>query len=140
MSGLRRVFGAGSTPTSTIVRLVVVDVAAIMILILLGELRHGVDVLATPDRVLLTAVPFLLGWFVVAPLVGAYGNRALDNRRDCVPITLGAWLGGAGIGLVVRNTSYFLGSAPLSFALVMWALGSLTLVVARWIALPRLSG
>jgi hypothetical protein len=107
------------------------DAVAILLLVLAGELRHGVDVVANPTRVLVTAAPFLFGWFLVGGLVGAYADRVRAGGLALVRVTAGAWLGGAGVALTLRDSQYLTGSSPLSFALVMTGLGLVALLVAR---------
>lgn len=109
----------------------IADVAAILVLVLVGELRHSVDVVAHPEHVAATAAPFLFGWFLVGSLVGAYADRVRAGGLTQVRVTAGAWLGGAGVGLTLRGSQYLAGNAPLSFALVMSGLGVLALLVVR---------
>jgi hypothetical protein len=137
MNRVGRLFGVESVTTTAVGRLVAVDAVAILVLVLIGEIRHGVDVVGNPIRVVETAAPFLLGWFLVAVLVGAYGDRAFDDRAVGIVVGVGAWLGGAGIGLTLRGTPYVAGNAPLSFALVMAGFGTLAIAIGRTIAIPR---
>jgi len=59
------------------------DVAAIAVFVLLGELSHfsAAFVAANPGYVAGTALPFLLGWAVVAPPAGAYRGRRTGPLR-----------------------------------------------------------
>lgn len=138
MNAVARVLDAKSVPLSAVGGLAVADVATILFLIVLGELRHGIDVLGNPGRVLATAAPFLLGWFLVATLVGAYGDRAFAGGTRTVALTVGAWLGAAGVGLTLRGTRYLVGDAPLSFALVIAGLGALALGTVRLVFVSQL--
>ncbi|NHN40336.1 DUF3054 domain-containing protein [Halorubellus sp. JP-L1] len=138
MTGLARVLDAESVPLPAVGGLAAVDVLAILVLVLVGEIRHGVDVVGNPGQVLATAAPFLLGWVLVATLVGAYGDRAFAGGVDTLKLTAGAWIGGAGVGLTLRGTEYLAGNAPLSFALVMTGFGLLALCSVRLLAVTRL--
>ncbi|WP_323676998.1 DUF3054 domain-containing protein [Halorubellus sp. PRR65] len=138
MNALARVLDAESVPLPAVGSLAAADVATLLALVVAGELRHGVDVVGNPGQVLATAAPFLLGWFLVAALVGAYGDRAFAGGVDTLRLTVGAWLGGAGVGLTLRGTSYLAGDSPLSFALVMMGLGTLALGVVRPTVVSRL--
>lgn len=138
MNVLARTLDARSVGLSAVGKLAAVDVATLLALIVVGEIRHGIDVVGNPGQVLVTAAPFLLGWFLVAALVGAYGDRAFAGGLDTLKLTVGAWLGGAGIGLTLRGTSYLAGDSPLSFALVMMGLGSLALGVVRPFVVSRM--
>ena len=138
MNAVARALDANSVPLSSVGGLAVADVATILFLVVLGELRHGVDVLGNPGRVLATAGPFLVGWLVVATLVGAYDDRAFEGGPRTVQLAVGTWLGGAGIGLTLRGTRYFAGDSPLSFALVMAGLGAVALATVRLVFVTQL--
>ncbi|WP_227130845.1 DUF3054 domain-containing protein [Halorubellus salinus] len=139
MNVLARTLDARSVGLSAVGKLAVADVVTLLALVTVGEIRHGIDVVGNPGQVLVTAAPFLLGWVVVGALVGAYGDRAFAGGVDTVKLTVGAWLGGAGVGLTLRGTSYLAGDSPLSFALVMAGLGALALGVVRPLVVSRLS-
>ena len=138
MNALVRVLDAESVPLTAVGGLAAVDVLTLLALVVVGEIRHGVDVVSNPGQVLATAAPFLLGWFVVASLVGAYGDRAFAGGASTLAVTTGAWLGGAGVGLTLRGTEHLAGDSPLSFALVMAGLGTLALCGVRIVAVSRL--
>ncbi len=80
---------------------------------------------ALPD-VLGTAAPFLVGWFLVAPLVGAYRHSALGPVRSALPRTALAWAVAGPVGLLLRAALLRRG-IPLSFAIValLFNLGAL---------------
>lgn len=138
MNALARALDAESVPLPAVGVLAGVDVATVLVLVLLGEIRHGVDVVGNPTQVLVTAAPFLFGWLLVASLVGAYGDRAFVGGTRTFALTAGAWIGGAGVGLTLRGTQYLAGNAPLSFALVMTGLGVIALGTVRVFAVSRL--
>jgi hypothetical protein len=140
MNVLARALDAESVPLPTVGVLAGVDVATLLVLVIAGEIRHGIDVVANPGQVFVTAAPFLLGWFLVAALVGAYGDRAFAGGVDTLKLTAGAWVGGAGVGLTLRGTEYLAGNSPLSFALVMTGLGVVALGLVRVVAVSRLGG
>jgi hypothetical protein len=140
MNALARALDADSVPLPAVGTLAVADVLTMLVLVLVGEIRHGVDVVGNPGQVFVTAGPFLLGWFVVASLVGAYGDRAFDGGATTLKPTVGAWIGGAGVGLTLRGTQYVAGNSPLSFALVMTALGVLGLSAVRLLVVHLLAG
>jgi hypothetical protein len=127
--------GSAAVPVGTLLAL---DLLAILGFVVLGGLRHGVDPIARPGHVLLTAAPFVAGWLLVGGLVGAYADRARADVRHGVRVAVGAWTGGAGVGLTLRGTSLLPGDAPLSFAVVMAGLGALVVGCVRIGALQRL--
>jgi hypothetical protein len=139
MNALARVLDAESVSLPAVGSLAAADVATLLVLVTVGEIRHGVDVVGSPGQVLATAAPFLLGWFVVGALVGAYGDRAFAGGVDTLKLTVGAWVGGVVVGLTLRGTSYLAGDSPLSFALVMTGLGALALGVLRPLVVSQLT-
>jgi len=140
MAALADALDAESASLPAVGALATADAATILLLILVGEIRHDVDVLADPGRVLTTAAPFLLGWFVVAALVGAYGDRAFAGDARSLAVTVGAWIGAAGVGLTLRGTAVFPGDSPLSFALVITSLGAVALVAGRLLGVRVVAG
>ena len=88
-----------------------------------------------PLHALHVAVPFVFGWFVVAPLAGAYGG--FPSLRNEAFSLLGAWLVAALVGLGLRSTDMFPGSSPPAFGFVMVVVGGGSLLVWR-LGLSRL--
>lgn len=66
-------------------------------------------------NVVRVVAPFLLGWFAVAPFVGAY--QVSGDRRGFLLRSALAWLVGTAIGLLLRATLFGSGFNP-SFAAV----------------------
>lgn len=111
--------------------LVVGDAVVIVGFLLLGALRHGVNPLAQPLRVAGTVAPFLLGWLVAAPLVGAYAPRARRSVGTAAALGVVAWFPANLIGSALRATPYFHGNAPLAFVAVTFGVGAVFLGVWR---------
>ena len=115
------------------------DAAVIVAFLSLGAMRHNVNPIAQPLRIADTVAPFLLGWIVAAPLVGAYAPRARRSVRAGVGFAVVAWLAADLIGSALRATPYFHGNAPLSFVAVTFGVGAVFLAVWRAVA-TRLLG
>ena len=116
------------------------DVLVISLLLTVGVINHNsVDYLsADPVGWLLTLAPFLIGWVVVAPLVGAYSPGAAESAKAAIPLALRAWIPADLIGALLRWTPFFEGgSAPLVeyvvFALVTMAFGLVGLGAWRYL-------
>ncbi|WP_256300489.1 DUF3054 domain-containing protein [Haloarchaeobius salinus] len=135
---LRTVAAGGSTAGDRL-RVVVADVVVLCALIVAGELRHQINPVEQPLVLAETAVPFLLGWAVVATLVGAYGERALADRIWSVRTAVGGWLGAVAIGAILRGSPYFAGAIPWTFLAVMAGLGTVALALVRFVAVTLLS-
>ncbi|QLG62524.1 DUF3054 domain-containing protein [Halorarum salinum] len=130
---LDRRVDAGALP------LVLGDVLVILAFIYAGSTRHqsvafppaGAQDLVT---LLVIAAPFLVGWAIAAPLVGAYSAGAVESAKASVPLTIRSWIPAAVIGLALRATPWVEGGVALAFALVMLVVGSVSLAVWRVVA------
>ncbi|ELK52632.1 MULTISPECIES: DUF3054 domain-containing protein [Haloferax] len=109
------------------------DVLAIFLLVTVGVIQHnGVSYLsADPVGWVLTAVPFLIGWLVTAPLLGAYSPGAAESAKSAVPLGVRSWLAATVVGMAIRWTPLFEGGVELTFVAVMLVLGSVALGVWR---------
>lgn len=109
------------------------DFAVLAVVFATGTVRHhGLGVLTTdPVYVLSTIAPFLLGWAVAAPLLGAYASSAIGSYRARVSSALGAWVIADAIALALRATPYLHGGVAPSFVLVTLAFGAVGLVLWR---------
>lgn len=112
-------------------RLALGDLLVLVGFIVAGELRHGVNPVESPLVVADTLAPFLLGWVAAALAVGAYARGATRTVGTAALRAAGAWVAAAAIGLALRSTALFHGSAPLSFALVVTGVGVVSFVAWR---------
>ncbi len=98
--------------------LVIGDAAALMIFAAIGRASHGEEAgLTALAQIAETAAPFIIGWFAVAPLIGAYRADVTGAPSRMLARTaltwLIAWPVGLGLRALIRQTTI-----PLSFALV----------------------
>lgn len=115
--------------------LAVGDVVALSAILTVGVVQHnGVDYLTTFTVAwLLTLVPFLIGWAIAGPLIGAYSAGAAESAKAAVPLAVRGWVLAAVIGLGLRWTPLFEGGVVLVFALVTLVTGAVALGVWRWL-------
>jgi hypothetical protein len=115
--------------------LAVVDLLALSAVLTYGVINHnGVDYLTTATGGwLLTLVPFLLGWAVASPLVGAYSAGAAESAKAAVPLALRAWVPAAAIGFVLRASPLFSGGFQPIFGVVVFVAGGVALAGLRWL-------
>lgn len=104
------------------------DLLAISVFVIVGELSHGVDPVAQWAFVLDATIPFLLGWLVAGPLLGAYSLWSLQDPLRAAVAVVPAWLVADGIGQLIRDSDAFHGSADPVFFLVAAAVGGLLLI------------
>lgn len=102
---------------------------AIITLQLSGGLRsHGVDPLASPAYTTETVAPFLLGWLLVAPLLGVYTARVRESFAETLLSVGLAWIVAALAGIGLRATPWLQGGAPAAFVAVTIGVGLATLL------------
>ncbi|WP_137283401.1 DUF3054 domain-containing protein [Halorussus salinisoli] len=114
-------------------RLALGDLLVLASFLTAGSLSHGYDPITMPGRVAGTIAPFLVGWVVAALVVGAYAPGATRTVQTAVTRVTGTWVLASAIGLALRSTAFFHGDAPLSFALVVTGIG--TVSFSAWRAL-----
>ncbi|MCS6940730.1 MAG: DUF3054 domain-containing protein [Roseiflexaceae bacterium] len=100
------------------VLLVIGDALALLIFAAIGRASHGEEAgLTALAQVAETAAPFIIGWFAVAPLIGAYRADVAGAPPRMLARTaltwLIAWPVGLGLRALIRQTTI-----PVSFALV----------------------
>lgn len=115
--------------------LAVGDVIVILGLLTFGALQHNTTTYLAENPVYLLGVfaPFLIGWVVVAPLVGAYAPGAVESAKASVPLVIRSWIPAAIVGLLLRAGGLFHGGAALTFAAVMIVTGSVALGIWRYL-------
>lgn len=106
------------------------DALALFIFAALGRASHGEEAGFTAiAQVAETAAPFILGWFAVAPVTGAYhaGRTATPSHMlaRTVLTWLIAWPIGLGLRALIRQTAI-----PVSFALVTFI--TVLAIMALW--------
>ncbi|WP_435129299.1 DUF3054 domain-containing protein [Halobaculum sp. D14] len=119
--------------------LAVGDLLVIVAFIYVGTVTHGETSFPpagaqTVGTVLAVAAPFLVGWVVCAPLIGAYSAGAAESPKASVPLAVRSWIPAAVVGLALRATPWVGGGVAVTFAVVMLVVGSVSLGVWRFVA------
>ncbi|MFB6108671.1 MAG: DUF3054 domain-containing protein [Haloplanus sp.] len=109
------------------------DVVVLALLYSAGAVRHdGVAFLvANPGYLAATIAPFLVGWIIAAPLLGAYSPGAAESSKAAVPLALRSWILGDAIALGIRATPLVHGGVELSFVAVTLGVGMVGLALWR---------
>jgi hypothetical protein len=106
------------------------DAAVVTGVLLVGELTHDVAILANLTRVSKLVAAFLLGWFLLAGLLGLYDGRSWELWPS-LRTTTAAWLGAANVGLLLRGSPLLAGGTTWPFPLVITGLVLLALLAWR---------
>ena len=116
-----------------VILLVIGDLLCFLIFVALGRNSHGeASGFAAIPQIILTALPFVAGWFLVSPLVGAFRHKILSQPRAMVIRTALAWLLSWPVAMLLRGIFYDHGIPPLSFAIIVLLFNMLLLLVWRW--------
>ena len=121
-------------PTSLAAGLAVGDVAALAAFVAAGRQQHLGTPIGDPVGFLDALAPFLIGWTVAAVVGGLYTSDALLTPRRAVSWTLPAWILALVIGMALRASPLFTGSAALTFVIVTFFVGGTLLVGWRALA------
>jgi|GEM_PF-405531 len=106
-----------------VIALAAADAVVVTAFLGFGLFSHGLEPWEYPVYTLRTAVPFVIAWGIVAPLLGAYRRRTLESVGRTVAVVGAAWLAVTLLGGGIRASSYFPGGAPPKFLLVNAAFG-----------------
>ncbi|WP_338742449.1 DUF3054 domain-containing protein [Haloplanus salilacus] len=109
------------------------DLLVIAALFGAGTVYHnGVAFVASnPGYLAGTIGPFLVGWIVAAPLLGAYAPGAAESSKAAVPLAIRSWLLADAIAMGLRATPFVRGGVQLSFVLVSLGVGIVGLALWR---------
>ncbi|CCQ36425.1 DUF3054 family protein [Natronomonas moolapensis 8.8.11] len=111
------------------------DVAVLLAFLLAGTLQHSTteQLLADPSIYLLAAGPFVLGWLLCAPLVGAYSPGGGSAPNSSIPLAIRSWIPAAVVGMAIRVVALRGRGAEVAFAVVMLVGGTVALSAWRFI-------
>src|ERR1700720_3151667 len=76
-----------------VISLVIGDVMVFLIFVIIGDSSHGqLSGLASIPHILLVALPFIAGWFIVAPFMGMFRRDIFTQPRAMAIRTIWAWI------------------------------------------------
>lgn len=107
------------------------DLIAILIVLTIGMIEHGT--LVDPVHVVLVYLPFVIGWFLAAPIVGAYAPGAAETAKAAIPLAIRAWVPASVIGYLLRWSDLFPGGLDPTFIAITFVLIAVLLGVWRWL-------
>jgi hypothetical protein len=103
-----------------VVLLVAGDAVSFLVFAGVGRQSHGeASGLAAIGQVIQVAFPFALGWFLVAPIVGAFRHARTGSPREMVARTELSWLCAWPVTLVLRWVFSADHQMQVSFAIVI---------------------
>ena len=116
-----------------VILLVIGDLLCFLIFVALGRNSHGeASGFAAIPQIILTALPFIAGWFLVSPFVGVFRHKILAQPRAMAIRTALAWLLGWPIAMFLRGIFVDHGVPKISFAFIVLLFNMLLLLLWRW--------
>lgn len=108
--------------------LVIGDAIVFLVFAFIGTTSHKEAV--DPIKVVATAAPFALAWFIIAPFVGAFSRKKTTETRKMALYTILAWLPALVLGMTFRGITVDHKVPPTSFMIV--TLISNTIFLLLW--------
>ena len=116
-----------------VILLAIGDLLCFLIFVAFGRRSHGeASGFAAIPQIIVTALPFIVGWFLVSPFVGAFRHKIMAQPRSMVIRAAVAWLLAWPVALLLRVIFMDHGVPPLSFAFVVLLFNMLLLLIWRW--------
>jgi DUF3054 family protein len=116
-----------------VIMLIIGDILCFLIFAALGRRSHGeASGFAAIPQIIITALPFIAGWFLVSPFVGAFRHKIMAQPRSMVIRTAVAWLLAWPVAMLLRGIFVDHGVPPISFALIVLFFNMLLLLIWRW--------
>ena len=122
----------GRVNIGRIILLVIGDAIVFLIFAAVGRRSHGeAGGLDSFLQIVGTAAPFALGWFVIAPLVGAYRRRRTTGVGKMAQWTALSWLAAWPVAMLFRGVAVDRAVPPWTFMLISLISNMLFLEVWR---------
>jgi hypothetical protein len=117
---------------SRIINLVIGDILVFLIFATIGRRSHGEAAgLNTIFQIILTALPFLAGWFIVSPFIGAYRRGLEINPASMAKRTFFAWLASWPVAMILRGIFVDHAIPPWTFWLIAFLANTILLLLWR---------
>lgn len=111
------------------------DIVVLLAFLFVGTIEHTPLELVIENPLIYAnaAVPFLIGWLIAAPLIGAYSPGGGSAPNSSIPLAIRSWIPAVIIGLLIRMTPFVTGGFDIAFAVVMLVGGTVVLSVWRFL-------
>lgn len=125
----------------SVIMLVIGDVLCFLIFSIIGNTSHGeVTGLAALPHIVLVSLPFIAGWFLVAPFLGMFQRALFAAPRAMALRTAIVWVPAWAIAMLLRGIFFDRGVPPLTFMEIAFLFNLVILEIWRWpFALNNLS-
>lgn len=132
-SSRKRAYPAERPYRQSVILLVIGDILCFLIFALLGDTSHGEFTgLAAIPHIILISLPFLAGWFLVAPFLGLYRKELTTEPRAMAYRTAIAWIPAWVIAMVLRGIFIDHAIPGTAFMLIAFVFNLAILEIWRW--------
>lgn len=133
MAAKKRVYPAERPYRQSVILLVIGDIMCFLIFSVIGTSSHGrATGLASIGYIVLVALPFMAGWFLVAPFLGLYRKELLAAPRAMAYRTAIAWVPAWVISMILWGIFFDHGVPASAFMLISFAFNLAILEIWRW--------
>ncbi len=109
------------------------DILAFLAFAAIGRGSHGEATgLAAIPQVILTAAPFAIAWFIVAPFVGVYRRELMADPRKMAARTLLGWVLSWPVAMALHGIFVDHAVPPWTFAVIALVVNAAFLLIWRW--------
>lgn len=129
----KRAYLAERPYRQSVILLVIGDVMCFLIFAYVGDASHNqFRGLASVLNILAIALPFLAGWFIVAPFMGMFRKELMTAPRAMAYRTAYAWIPAWVIAMALWGIFFDQGIPPASFMIVAFLFNLVILEIWRW--------
>lgn len=109
------------------------DIMVFLIFVIIGDTSHGkLSGLASILHIILVALPFIAGWFIVSPFMGMFRRDIFTQPRAMAIRTLWAWIPSWVVAMILRGIFFDHGVPPTAFLVVSLLFNFAFLEIWRW--------
>jgi hypothetical protein len=117
----------------SVIILIIGDIMCFLIFSIIGVRTHGEPTgLASIPHIIIITIPFVVAWFLVSPLVGAFRRDLIAQPRLMATRTAIAWLISWPVALLLRGILIDHGIPGYMFSLIALVFNLVVLEVWRW--------
>src|SRR5712692_1974130 len=116
-----------------VISLAIGDVMVFLIFVIIGDTSHGkLSGLASILHIILVALPFIAGWFIVSPFMGMFRRDILTQPRAMAIRTIWAWIPSWVIAMLLLGIFQYHAVPPTPFMIVALVFNLTILEIWRW--------
>ena len=116
-----------------VISLAIGDILVFLIFVIIGDTTHGkLSGLASILHIILVALPFIAGWFIVSPFMGMFRRDIFTQPRAMAFRTAAAWLPAWVIAMILRGIFFDHGVPGRAFMVIALLFNLALLEIWRW--------